>query len=104
MFLLVFSRKPVNKNKMAQAVSRKSTKKCPKGSHGRKAHMSKGKMVKAVCVKGKKGSKKMSKGKKGGRKMRGMMDRMKNSFNKRFRPSKYNADQAATQTSDSVVA
>lgn len=44
------SKKNYNK-KMARSVSRKSTKKCPAGQHGRKSHMRAGKRVKAQCVK-----------------------------------------------------
>ena len=36
---------------MARSVSRKSSKKCPAGQHGRKSHMRAGKRVKAQCVK-----------------------------------------------------
>lgn len=53
---------------MARVSSRKSTKVCPKRSHGRKAHMRKGKQVKATCVKNRASR---------GRKMRGIMDKIK---------------------------
>ena len=62
---------------MARSAPRKSTKKCPSTKHGRKAHMRGGKRVKATCVMNRR--KTMSKKSKGG-KMRGMWQRMKDSF------------------------